>query len=69
MSPKHMIVNFSSTLTQATKDLLDRYCKKRGIRMNHFIEEAILEKLEDEMDAELIGQREFEENVPWKNIS
>lgn len=60
------IVNFSTTLTKPTKDLIERFCKKRGLRMNHLIERAILELLEDEMDKEIIEERELEETVEWK---
>jgi len=30
------------------------------------VEAAIVEKLEDEMDVELIEKREFEDTVEWK---
>jgi hypothetical protein len=59
-------VSFSTTMTQATKALLERFCKKRGLRMNHLVEKAILEYLEDEMDKEIISERELEETVEWK---
>ena len=59
-------VNFSTTISTQTKALLERYCKARGVRMNHFVEAAIAEKLEDEMDIELIEKREFEDTVEWK---
>ena len=68
MATKPKIVNVSSTLTKNTKDLLERYCRSRGVRINHFLEQAILEKLEDEMDSQIIGEREFEELVPWKDL-
>jgi hypothetical protein len=60
------MVNFSTTLTKPTKELLERFCKNRGLRMNHLVERAILELLEDEMDKEIIEKRELEENVEWK---
>ena len=60
------MVNFSTTLTKPTKDLLERFCKKRGLRMNHLVERAIIELLEDEMDKEIIEERELEETVEWK---
>jgi len=60
------MANFSTTLRKETKDLLERYCKARGIRMNHFVDVAIFEKIEDEMDSEIIGNREFEKTVEWK---
>ena len=59
-------VNFSTTLTKETKELLDRFCKSRGLRMNHLVERAILELIEDEMDKMLIEDREMEETVEWK---
>jgi hypothetical protein len=60
------MVNFSTTLTKPTKELLERFCKNRGLRMNHLVERAILELLEDEMDKEIIEKRELEETVEWK---
>lgn len=60
------MVNFSTTLTKSTKDLLERFCKKRGLRMNHLVERAIVELLEDEMDKEIIEERELEETVEWQ---
>ena len=66
MSKVTQIVNFSTTLTKPTKDLLERFCNKRGLRMNHLVERAILELLEDEMDKETIEERELEETVEWK---
>lgn len=63
------IVNFSTTLTKPTKDLLERFCSKRGLRMNHLVERAILELLEDEMDKEIIEDRELEETVEWKKLA
>ena len=63
---KKKLVPFSTTLGDDTKRLLERFCKRRGLRQNHFVAQAILEKLEDEMDAEVIGNREFEDLVPWE---
>ena len=60
-------VPFSTTMLSETKKLLERFCKARGIKMNHFVEQAVLEKLEDEMDTELVRSREFEETVPWQH--
>jgi len=60
------MINFSTTITKDTKELLERYCKARGLRMNHIVEKAVLEYLEDEMDKVLIEERELEETVQWK---
>lgn len=66
MAKATKIINFSTTLTKPTKDLLERFCSKRGLRINHLVERAILELLEDEMDKEIIEKRELEETVKWK---
>ncbi len=60
------IVNFSTTISKETKELLERFCKSRGLRMNHIAEKAIIELIEDEMDKILIEERELEETVEWK---
>jgi hypothetical protein len=36
----------------ALKKALEEYCRSRGIVMNHFIQEAILDRLEELEDAE-----------------
>lgn len=60
------MVAFSTNLTRETKDLLERFSKARGIKINHLVEEAILEYIEDEMDKAVIADRELEEVVKWK---
>ncbi len=60
------IVNFSTTISKETKELLERFCRARGLRMNHIVEKAILEYVEDEMDKVLIEERELEEMIEWK---
>jgi hypothetical protein len=66
MAKKKEIVSFSTTLRRSTKEVMERFCKRRGLKLNHFVEEAILERLEDEMDKEIIESRELEEVVEWK---
>ncbi len=56
-------VTFSTNMNKETKELLDRFCKARGIRMNHLVEKAILEYIEDEMDRSIIEDRGLEETV------
>ena len=35
-----------------TKEALTAFCKKRGLKIQHFVEKAIIEQLEDEIDLE-----------------
>ena len=67
MKPKKpKTVVFSTNLTKETKDLLKNFSKARGIKINHLIEDATLEYIEDEMDKILIKERESEETIKWK---
>ena len=65
MTKDKSTTHFSTTLTTQTKELLERFCKSRGLRMNHVVEKAIVELIEDEMDKEIIEERELEETVEW----
>ena len=65
MEKKEMVA-FSTNLTAETKILLEKFAQRRGIKMNHLVEEAILEYIEDEMDKSIIETREAEEFVEWK---
>ena len=59
-------VSFSTAIPEEVKDLLDRYCRQRGVKINHFVETALLEKLEDEMDTEIVAERRGEPIVAWR---
>lgn len=63
---KQQTVHFSTTLSKDTKNLLERFCKARGLRMNHIVEKAIIDYLEDEMDKLIIDERELEDTIEWK---
>ena len=45
-------VQISARIDQALKEAIDHYCKVHGIVMNHFIQEALLDKLEEVEDIE-----------------
>ena len=48
------------------KKAVGRVCKARGLKMNRFVEDALLDKLEELEDAEDIKRIRFE---PTKRIS
>ena len=66
---KPKTVVFSTHLTKETKDLLENFSKARGIKINHLVEDATLEYIEDEMDKIVIKERESEETIKWKRNS
>ena len=59
-------VAISIDLKEDTKNLLETFCKEKGINISDLVEEAILEHIEDEMDRLIITTREHEECIEWK---
>ena len=59
-------VALSIDLKEDTKNLLETFCKEKGINISDLVEEAILEHIEDEMDRLIITTRENEECIEWK---
>jgi predicted DNA-binding protein len=40
----------ATKIDEDIKEALDRYCEKHGLKIGHFVEDAILDKLEDYED-------------------
>jgi predicted DNA-binding protein len=45
-------VQLATRIDKKVKDSLEKLCERRGLKMNRFIEEAILDKLEELEDIE-----------------
>lgn len=45
-------VQISARIDEALKNAIEEYCRSRGIIMNHFIQEALLDRLEELEDIE-----------------
>ncbi len=45
-------VQINARIDERLKKALEEYCRSRGIVMNHFIQEAILDRLEELEDVE-----------------
>ncbi len=45
-------VQISARVDEALKNAIEEYCRSRGIVMNHFIQEALLDRLEELEDIE-----------------
>lgn len=50
------------------KKAVDGLCKARGLKMNRFIEDALLDKLEELEDVEDIKRMRFEPTRPFADI-
>lgn len=59
-------IPFSTTLNKKTVKILEQFCKARGLKINHAVDTALINFLEDEMDKIIIAQRQDEEVIEWK---
>ena len=61
-------VQVSADIDRALKDALDRYCRRHGVVMNHFIQEAILDRLEELEDIEDLERARLEPTRPFADL-
>ncbi len=45
-------VQISARVDESLKNAIEEYCRSRGVVMNHFIQEALLDRLEELEDIE-----------------
>ena len=62
------VAYLSTTLSAPLKGALIRFCRKRGLKINHFIQEAILERLEDEDDLAVYEKRRHEKKISLEEL-
>lgn len=65
---KSSSVSFSTTLSPEAKVALTRFCLKRGLKINSFLEEMIWDRLEDEMDMEIADSTDTSELTDLKKF-
>ncbi len=63
-----MTVQINARIDVALKRALDEYCRSRGIIVNHFIQEAILDRLEELEDAEDLKALRHEPTRPLSEV-
>ena len=61
-------VQISARIDQRLKQTLDEVCRSRGIVMNHFIQEAILDRLEELEDIEDLKAIRHEPTRPLAKV-
>lgn len=64
MATVQMSVRIDATLKKA----LDEYCQSRGVVMNHFIQQAILDRLEELEDVEDLKAIRHEPTRPLADV-
>jgi serine/threonine protein kinase HipA of HipAB toxin-antitoxin module len=61
-------VQISARVDPALKKAVEEYCRSRGIVMNHFIQEALLDRLEELEDAEDLKAIRHEPTRPLADV-
>ena len=61
-------VQISARVDEALKKAIDEYCSSRGIVMNHFIQEALLDRLEELEDVEDLKKIRHEPTRPLAEV-
>ena len=61
-------VQISARIDPALKSAIERCCKSRGIVMNHFIQEALLDRLEELEDIEDLKKIRHEPTRPLAEV-
>lgn len=56
-------VTLSTLIDSRVKQAASAYCKEHGVKLRHFIEQAMLEQLEDAIDLEAYHQRKNENTI------
>lgn len=61
-------VQINARVDEALKQALERFCKSRGIVMNHFVQEALIDRLEELEDVEDLKSIRHEETRPLREV-
>ena len=68
MKTSNKTTQFSTAISLEAKRALTLFCKKRGLKINHLLEEMIWDRLEEEMDAELAATGDRSDLVALKTV-
>ena len=61
-------VQVNARIDRAIKGALDKYCRKHGVVMSHFIQEAIVDRLEELEDVEDLKRIRHEPTRPLEEV-
>jgi serine/threonine protein kinase HipA of HipAB toxin-antitoxin module len=61
-------VQINARIDAALKKALDEYCRSHGVVMNHFIQNAILDRLEEMEDIEDLKAIRHEPTRPLSDV-
>lgn len=58
----------STAIDAKVKEAAASFCKRRGLKLQYFVEMALVEQLEDEIDLEAYHARRAEGTVPLEKV-
>jgi hypothetical protein len=58
----------ATRIDERVKGAVEKICKARGQKMNHFVEEALLDKIEELEDLEEVAGLRKEPTRPFKDV-
>ena len=61
-------VQISARVDRALKTAIERYCRSRGLIMNHFVQEALIDRLEELEDIEDLKHIRHEPTRPLAEV-
>ncbi len=61
-------ITLSTTIGAWVKKAVADFCRRRGIKLQYFVEQALIEQLEDEVDLETYHQRRHEPTISLADI-
>ncbi len=61
-------VQINARVDPALKRAIEDYCRSRGVVMNHFVQEALLDRLEELADVEDLKQIRHEPTRPLSDV-
>ncbi len=60
--------SLSTAIDAELREALTRYCKRRGLKIRHVVEQGLLEQLEDEIDRQAWLERRDEPRVALEAV-
>ena len=61
-------VQISARIDEALKNAIEEYCRSRGVVMNHFVQEALLDRLEELEDMEQLKKIRHDPTRPLAEL-
>ena len=62
------LVQINARIDAQVKKAMEEYCRSRGIVMNHFVQQAILDRLEELEDVEDLKRIRHEPTRPLSDV-